>query len=169
MTRASNLLIGCLLTLALCGCGKQETVIDDKPPELPAAHAEQGPHGGELVELGSEEYHAELLDDDDSGKVTIYLLDSAATREVPIADSAITLNAMVDGKAKQFSLAAVLPEGKSETAQFELVDKTLIEALHQGAKAQCRLNVTIGGTPYIGKFEHDHDHGHGHDHADHKH
>ena len=46
------------------------------------AHAHEGPHHGSIVELGNEEYHAEIVHDDATGTVTVYLLDSSAKKSV---------------------------------------------------------------------------------------
>lgn len=171
-----NWIASAALAICLAGCGNgEEVVIDNVPPELPGGHAhpEQGPHGGELIKLGKDEFHAEMVSDEKSNKVTVYLLDAPARDEVAIADDAININAVLDGKPKQFALAAVRADGKAETAQFELTDEHLIKAIHAGHEARCRLNVTINKTPYVGKIDHHHhghDHDHSHDHGhDHKH
>ncbi len=53
----------------------------DAPPPATVdvhSHPTEGPHHGTLIELGKEEYHAELVHDDKM--VTIYILDSAAKK-----------------------------------------------------------------------------------------
>ena len=58
--------------------------MDDLPPATVDVHAHpsEGPHHGTLVELGNEEFHAEVVHDDKS--VTVYVLDAGATKAVPI-------------------------------------------------------------------------------------
>ena len=90
--------------LALAGCGT------NSPPAPPAvehkegdghahAHPAHGPHDGHLIELGEEEYHAELTHDDATKSVTVYLLDKE-TKRVEIlalragADNALSLVAL---------------------------------------------------------------------------
>ncbi len=147
--------------IALFGCNNKPN--GEQPAGTPAAegghdhdHASEGPHGGHLIELGGEEYHAELLHDDATGKVTVYILNGAAKEEVAIDAATMTLNMVVDGKPSQFSLSAV--GGSGQASQFEITDNALLEALdHEGATG--RLNVTISGKPYVGKIEHhEHDH-----------
>src|SRR6187401_3013788 len=57
-------------------------------------HVHSGPHKGHLMEIGGEEYHAEWTHDE-SGKVTFYILDSEAKKEVPIAADEITIDVKV--------------------------------------------------------------------------
>ncbi|UUO04923.1 hypothetical protein M4951_16195 [Blastopirellula sp. J2-11] len=127
-------------------------------------HPSEGPHGGSLIELGAEEYHAELVHDEKAGSVTIYLLDSAAKVATPIDATELTINLKHDGMGEQFKLTASPdagdPTGKS--SKFVSSDAELAEDLdHEGADAQ--LVVTIGGKQYRGAVAHDHDH-EGHDH-----
>ena len=133
-------------------------------------HPSKGPHHGSLIELGDHEYHAELLHDDATKAVTIYILDKSAKKEFAIAGDSVTLNLVVDKKPMQFKLATKLGEGDTEgkSSRFEIVDEKLVEALH-GKTTSGRLNVTIKDKPYVGKIEHHNheDHGHGdHDHKD---
>jgi pyoverdine/dityrosine biosynthesis protein Dit1 len=67
-------------------------------------HPSEGPHHGSLIELGKEEFHAELVHDDKS--VTIYVLDSAAKNFVPADASEVVINVLHDGKPEQLKLAA---------------------------------------------------------------
>ncbi len=128
-------------------------------------HPSEGPHGGQLIELGDEEYHAELIHDDDAETVTIYLLDGAAKKEVAIAEKELTLNMTHDGHADQFKLAAE-PDASGKASKFVSSDAHLVEGLDDGAEGQ--LVVSIGGTNYSGHVAHDHDHDHDdHDDDDH--
>jgi len=65
------------------------------PPETTAhaehAHPGEGPHHGDLVELGNEEYHAEVVHGE-GGSVSVYILDSAAKSAVPIDATELTIN-----------------------------------------------------------------------------
>jgi len=128
------------------------------------AHPTEGPHGGDLIELGNEEYHAELVHDEKAGTVTIYILDAHAEAAVPIDAPELTINLKHDGQAEQFKLAASPdasdPQGKS--SRFTSSDAELGEDLeHEGAEPQ--LVVAINGKQYRGKIEH------GHEDGDHKH
>jgi hypothetical protein len=136
-------------------------------------HAHHGPHGGELMVIGKEEYHAEWKHDDETGTVTFYILDAEAKNEVPIAAEKITIDVKLGEKDPiTYELLAVNPMGEEKkTAQFEIVDKELlavIEGLTPEAKGvTATLNVDINGTPFSQKIEkHEHDHDHAHEHAE---
>jgi hypothetical protein len=159
----------------LVGCGN--------PPANPGGgssvaevehdHSHEGAHGGQVIELGTEVYHAELVHDDATHKVGIYLLDEAAKGAAPIDASSVTVNCRIAGEAKQFELAAVPQEGDGEgrSSYFELVSEELVTILDSPDTA-ARLSLTIEGKPYVGPIEtghahgHDHDHGHAHEHGD---
>ena len=127
-------------------------------------HPETGPNGGHLVELGDEEYHIEWTHDDESGLVTLYILDGAVKELVPIAADKITITAKVE-VAVEYQLAAVEPSGDPPvSAKFELKSPELLVALQlAGQGTDVSVAVTVNGKPYRGVFEH-HDHGHGHHH-----
>lgn len=130
------------------------------------AHPTEGPHGGDLIELGNEEYHAELVHDEQGGTVTIYILDAEAKAVVPIEATELTINLKHEGQAEQFKLAASPdtsdPQGKS--SRYVSNDAELGEDLeHEGAEPQ--LVVTINDKQYRGNIEHgDHGHEGGHKH-----
>lgn len=120
-----------------------------------AGHADehQGPHGGDVIELGrNHQYHAELVENVTAGTVTVYLLDKDL-KELPIEAPKVTMDLKYDGQAKSFELPAVAAAGK--TSQFESADKSLLEAIHE-YQATGKLNVTIDGVPYSGEVEHHH-------------
>ncbi len=158
----------------VCGCNARPDVgssgadsvatieMDGPPPELDDVHAHpsEGPHHGTLVELGNEEFHAEVVHDAQS--VTVYVLDAGATKAVSIDAKELSINLMHDGTPEQFKLAASPdvgdPSGKS--SRFTLADAELGGHIDDAATAP-KLMLTINGTPYRGEIKHDQ---HGHDH-----
>ncbi len=142
-------------------------VVTDGPPEAGAhdehAHPSEGPHHGDLVELGNEDFHAEVVHGE-GGSVSVYILDSAAKAAVPIDATELTINITHDGNAEQFKLLADRdasdPEGKS--SHFSLKDEELAKDLDNHDTA-AKLVVMIDGKSYSGKIEHDHDADHKHD------
>jgi hypothetical protein len=167
-----RLLWVCAVSVVALGCNRDSKnsvdsntplVVDSAPPAAVEsnAHASEGPHHGSLIELGQEEYHAELLHDDSS--VTIYILDATATQGTPIDTNEVAINLIHDGKPQQFKLAASPqandPAGKS--SRFILQNAKLIEELEH-AHAAAKLSVVIDGKSYRGEIHHDHA---GHDHA----
>ncbi|MCA9174433.1 MAG: hypothetical protein KDB14_08105 [Planctomycetales bacterium] len=155
-----------LLGLATgCSGDAQQTTSghDDGHNHAAEGHPTEGPHHGELIELGNEEYHAELLHDDSS--VTIYILDSGAAKQTPIDAGELMVNLTHDGKPEQFKLLADPdagdPEGKS--SRFLLKDETLAHAIDEPG-AEPKLVVTIAGKSYRGEMAHDHEGHAGHQH-----
>ncbi len=157
-----------LLLVSGCSQGEQESKPVSAPPPATVDvhnHPTEGPHHGSLIELGNEEYHAELVHDEDAGTVTFYLLDSSAKNAVPIEAATLLVNLTHDGQAEQFSLAAhpQVSDPSGKASRFNSSDAELAEELdHEGVEAQ--LVVSIGGKQYRGEIHHDHDHeGHGHE------
>ena len=155
-----------ILALAAAGCGSPAAnapVADAHDHEHEHEH-EAGPHGGAIIELGDN--HAELVHDDAAGTVTVYILDGAATANVPVDAADATINVTHDGAGEQFVLKASPMEGEPEgkSSRFVSTEKMLGDALDiDGAVAA--FVVTFDGAPHRGAIEHDHDH----DHADHDH
>lgn len=166
--------------LGWVGCNKTATDSGSKPPtgepahqegdshapgekgHAEAPHAEVGPHHGHLIELGQEEYHAELTHDEATKTVAVYLLDASAKKAVPIAEPEITVNLMVDGAPLQAKLSAAPQDGDppGQASRFSATDEKLLESL-ESPKTTGRLNVTIAGKSYAGEIAH-------HEHQEHK-
>ena len=105
-------------------------------------HATKGPHGGSLIELGEEEYHAEFVHDDKAGSVTVYILDSAAKASVPIEAAEVTINLKHEGRGEQFKLAASANAGDAtgKSSRFASTEAELVKDLdREGARSgACR-------------------------------
>jgi hypothetical protein len=123
-------------------------------------HPSTGPHGGDLIELGNESYHAEIMHD---GETTVYLLDGSAKEAAHIEAADVLINVTHDGKAEQFRLAAARqdqdPEGK--VSRFSSNDAELLGDLTSG-DAEVELVVSIEGKQYRGTLEHHHHEEEGH-------
>tara|TARA_R110002049_G_scaffold72490_1_gene186992 strand:- start:99730 stop:100242 length:513 start_codon:yes stop_codon:yes gene_type:complete len=139
----------------------ETVVMDGPPPESIDMHPEHGPHGGELIELGQETYHGELIHT--AEKVTIYVLDGSATEMVPIAAPTLTVSLKHDGAVQSFDVSADSdtddPDGKS--SRFVSTDATLCEWMQHDAEGA--VIIEIEGKMYNGEITH-HDHDHDHDH-----
>lgn len=164
----SCLVLGAAVSVAFCGCGgDSKPVADDhskksdehKPGDghdhSGEAHAEEGPHHGHLIELGKEEYHAELTHDEATHTVTIYMLDSSAKKSVPIEAKELLLNLTVGSKGTQFKLPALPQESDPEgmASRFQLAEEALCDGL-DAKDAKGRINVDIAGKSYAGAIEH---------------
>lgn len=158
-------LVGCNPSSQSPSKNTSSSISMDAPPPSTVeihAHPNEGPHHGTLIELGKEEFHAELVHDDKS--VTIHILDSAAKLAVPIEASEIVVNLLHDGKPEQFKLAAVTDAGDPSGKSSRFVSNDAELAGHiDDESAKPKLSVTINGKGYRGVIAHDHDHA-GHDH-----
>ena len=109
MPRFPLLVLPCVLLVALglLGCGPANNTPvkpgNNKTEEHAHDHATVGPHGGHLVELAEpgkeikEEYHVEW-DHEENGIITVWILDGAAKKTVPIAaDSIFTADGLGAG------------------------------------------------------------------------
>jgi hypothetical protein len=152
-----------------------------------------------LIELGNEEYHAELVhpkvhDADahphehgdeghkegghkeghaghDHAGIVIYILDGSDKEAVAIEATDITLNLGHDGKPEQFKLVAMPTDTDpvGKSSRFASDDKDLLERFHE-EEVDGTLVLKFNGKSYRGKVTHDHEHGHeGHSHKVHEH
>lgn len=126
-------------------------------------HAAHGPHGGHIIELGHEEYHAEWTHDDESGKVTVYILDGDMKNEVKIESPDISINTKIGDAEKDYTLAAedASDSDPPQASKFSIEDKALVVALEAAGKegASARLKVKIKNKEFSSPITHDaHDH-----------
>jgi len=138
-------------------------LIDQEMPPIMdiQGHPVHGPHGGELVELGKEAFHAEMVHGD--GKISIYILDGSATKAVPIASEKLVVSLKHDEQVASFDMLAA-PDANDpagHTSRFTSDDAKLDDWLDKGAEGA--VVIHIEGKSYTGKIAHDHDHS-GHDH-----
>jgi len=131
-------------------------------------HAAEGPHGGHIIELGVENYHAELSHDDATHKIGVYLLGSDAKTAAPIDAPSVTINVAVDGTPTQYTLPATPQSGEAagKASYFELVSEPLCKIVcgeSESKNTTARLSITIDNKPYVGIIETEpHEHGHEH-------
>ena len=115
-------------SLGMAGCTPSEpaarpfnagdNVTNTAPPEHAHVH---GPNGGHIVELGEEEFHAEVAMDKDR-KLTVYLLDEAVKAAKPVENGTMQIMTKVDAKDVTLDLvAAPLDDEKDgKCSRFEL-------------------------------------------------
>lgn len=124
-------------------------------------HGAAGPHGGAIVELGEEEYHAEIVVDDKTHSLVVYLLGKDAKTASPITATEVTVGL---GGDKSVALKAAPLEGEEEgkASKFELADEKVVHELLDAGFLHGSLKVQIGEKAYEGHidahFDHDHDH-----------
>ncbi len=153
-------------TLCLVGCGSPSATAPATGAVDEHGHTSTGPHGGAIIELG--EYHGELVHDDAAGTVTVFVLDGAAAKNVPVDATEAVINITREGLAKQFNLPASPVEGEPEgwSSRFVSSEVELAKELDNPGAAAVFV-VSINGQQHRGMVEHHHDHDH--DHAGHHH
>jgi hypothetical protein len=151
--------------IVTAGCGKEtatstSTSAAPLPPdaldEAAHAHPEHGPHGGDLVELGNEEYHAEVVHGDNG--FSVYVLDGSAKQAVAVTAEKLVVSLKQGEQVKTFEFAAN-PDTNDESgksSRFTSTDEQLHEWLDAGAEGA--LTIEIEGKSYTGKVTHDHAH-----------
>lgn len=130
------------------------------PSPAGQAHPNKGPYGGLLMEVGHEEYHVEVLLNEKTNILTVYVLDATGKVAVPINAKDVLITLKRNGKPEQFVLPAVrfTTDPARMASQFQLRDEALIDGLHQNGN-DARLVLEIRGKSYIEKFDLKHDHG----------
>ena len=143
----------------------QQTVPGAAAPVKEHDHAEHGPHHGDLVEIGKEEYHAEIVVDEAKKQMVVFLLDKEVKGYVGIDTPFVAVNLLINGKPVQIKLKAApqAVDQKGFSSCFGAVSPELIDALHN-PKSQPKLALKIRNKSYSVKIAHDHDHA-GHEHA----
>ena len=169
-------LFACLIPLALLslGCPAREEYrefgqADDVTNVTPIDAHVHGPHDGHVIELGDEEYHAEVVMGADR-KLVVYILGPDAATAAPIAAATITINLEAGATTTALTLNAVPEEGEADgqSSRFELTDGVVPESVKNIEDVHGDLVIAVGDKTYTAGIGHSHDHGHGHDH-DHGH
>lgn len=175
-------LLSSVVLVGLSGCGGQpggdyRTFDKNKDTSHDAEHGQvhahdhdhgHGPHDGALIELGEEEFHAEVVFDEDKGKVVLYILGPDAKAAVPIEAKELSLEMPGKDAPVAHVLAAAPQEtdGEGKSSRFEITNKDLIEVFHHDPKTVGKFKVSISGKDFNGEIKHDHE---GHSHDEHKH
>jgi hypothetical protein len=147
MKHLLDLTLAGLACLAFAACGDKPA---DKKPEEP--HEHKAPHGGEIIELGSEEGHIEVKHEDDAGKITLWIYGPSLEKPVFVVKPTLTLQAK-DGSTADVPLTAAdaKPDGTGHTWTAE----------HPNLKVEPlegRVQVTIAGKQYQPRLADDHKH-----------
>ena len=72
--------ISLVLVIALAGCAREEESIDRAAQKDAPQHSHEAAYGGTLIELGEHAAQAELVFDEETGTVTVYLWDSCISK-----------------------------------------------------------------------------------------
>jgi hypothetical protein len=132
-------------------------------------HGSHGPNGGDIVEVGSSEFHAEVVVDEDEHRIDVFILGPDAKTARPIGASEISISFKHGDEVEEFKLAASALEGEVEgqASKFSITDEELFEELHEHSEG-ATLSFAAGGESLSGTVTHSHDHGdeHGDSHSD---
>ena len=93
----------------------------------------------------------------------MYVLDSSATKPVPIAADKLVVSLKHDGQVASFDLSANpdTNDPPEQSSRFTSAEEKLDQWLDAGAEGA--VTIEIEGKSYTGNVTHDHDH-EGHDH-----
>jgi len=174
----------CLLAMCvfgLIGCGKGDSGAPANTSAATHTHSHShghghGPHGGHVVALDTQSYHAELTLDAASHRVGIHLLGDDAATVVPIEAASVMIEVLDDSRPAEYILAAVSQPGDApgKSSYFELDSEqlyTIVSGASPSQGSSARISLTVDGNDFSGMIEphlHDHDYAatHGHSHAD---
>ena len=182
LRRSFELALTAAFALVLAGCtdGNSEfTEVNHDESEVAHddhsghGHGHHGPNGGEIVEVGNEEFHAEVVVDEGTHRIDVFVLGSDAKTAKHIDASEISLSFKHGDEVEDFKLTAAAIDGEPEgqSSKFTLTSEELFEELHEHSEG-ATLSFTAGGESLSGTVTHTHDHGddhgddHGHAHGD---
>ena len=169
MLRANCFVTGFAITslLLLAGCGSDDgedfqALSDDQPEVVKPVHDhshESGPNGGHLIELGEEEYHAELVFDEETRVTTIYVLDGNAKSPVPIKAEELELHLEGEGDEVELMFAAspLESDGEGMSSRFVLAADDLPESIKDEEEIKGHLHIEIDGKMFAGDIAHEHE------------
>jgi hypothetical protein len=143
----------------------------DQLPTAPADHGHshgesaEGPHHGALVELGEEEFHAEIVVNGKAHSLKLYLLgpDGKTAASTTAAEATLA----VEGGAT-LTLKAVEGQPEGMNTVFEVVDEKAVHEIAEAEFIHGELKISVGEKAFSAHvdahFHADHDHAHD-DHA----
>ena len=167
--RAWGWLVAVVASVGLLGCqGEGEFKTADQLPAPSAddhghdhghGHGEEGPHHGALVELGEEEFHAEIVLDPKTHTLKVYVLGPDAKTAAATTATEVTITPE-GGSPLVLKAASEQPEGG--TSLFELTDETALHDLIEAEFLHGQLAIRVGEKDFDefvdAHFDHDHAH-----------
>lgn len=167
MQRLTNCLLGCLTASLLAGCGGgsgEYKTADQLPQAAPHddhhhGHGAEGPHHGSLIELGEDEFHAELVVDGKTHTIRLYLLGADAKSPATTAATEVTVTPE-EGAPLVLKAAADQPEG--EISLFELTDEKAVHEIAEAGYIHGSLAIRVGEKDFNAAID-------AHFHGDHAH
>jgi hypothetical protein len=165
--------LGLAVSLGLAGCTPSEPAarpfndgdnVTNTTPEAP--HPEHGPNGGHIIELGEEEFHAEVAVDQDR-KLIVWLLDESMKAAKPVENGTVQILTKVDAKDVTLDLVPAPLDGEKDgqCSRFELAADKLPGAVMDIEGLTGDLSLKFGDKTLKNSLTGEHDHGHAHGHA----
>lgn len=152
------------LMFAVVGCGgdkkseyKEFSSHDVKTaPADDHGHGQGGPHGGAIVELGDEGFHAEVVLDESKELIAVHVLGGDAKTAKPIEATEIVMSFKHGTEIKEFKLAATKQDGDEEgkASLFKVESEDAMEELHEHGEGT--LTITLGEKKLTGVVKHSH-------------
>lgn len=149
MTPRSRFLLAAAIiaSVVAAGCSKEPEAAADAGP--PPRHHHHPPHGGTPVVLGDEQYHVELVLDEESGRLQAFVLDDEMESFVRSSAPSLVIAAKGAGAPREVVLAPVPNPETGETVG----DTALFEGQADWLKATPRFdavlkNITVRGTTF---------------------
>ncbi len=159
----NGMLAGLFVVGIGCGSKPDEDYKKFKPSEAKPlvedhGHGQKGPNGGEIVELGDEDFHAEVVLDEKKGEMSIYILGRDAKTAKPIEATELVLSFKHGDKSEDFKLVATKQEGDAEgqASLFSITDPKLMDELHEHAEDGATLAFAVGEKKLSGVIKHSH-------------
>lgn len=112
--RILRYLIFCL-TAVVAACGGDKVVHNNQNHNDGHHHHHEPPHGGVPVVLGNEEFHLELLIDNSSSKMMMYILDAHMEDFIRISSNEIAMKVSSDGTERELKFMAQSSNSTGET------------------------------------------------------
>ena len=138
-----SLIVTLFAALAFAGCGK------DEPTKGPAdAHADdhKPPHGGEVLELGAEEGHLEVMHDDAGGTITVWVFGGDFTKPLSVARPSVTIQTAAGPQEIVLTPVDAKADGTAHHWKVQH-DALKVEPLDG------RIRVSIGGKTFQSPLE----------------
>lgn len=133
-----------VLVAALAGCGPDAP---KAPPAAPEAHDHTAPHGGELLELGEEEAHVEVLHDRKAATVTVWVYGKSLSAPVAVEAPTILLGSK-DGPKELKGVALDAKPGATAATSWKFTDPALDVDPLDG-----RIRLTVDGKQHQSPLE----------------
>lgn len=159
-------LVSCLIGAIGCSRGTSPDAGSKQTSGHSHSHSHgghaHGPHGGHIVEFDTDDYHAEISQDDESQTVGIYVLDADGSEvtALPVASTTVSLIVAIDEEPAEFQLEATPSpgDGDGKSSYFQLKSEPLWKAVAGviELKRPPELKLTIGDKTFTGAIRDEH-------------